>query len=309
MSLNQRPSAMDNRPNIRAQWEKKFGTAEFEVPGAYLTPDEFVIAVRETIDRQEPASFVRYSDGEGGFLVQSARPPECAISAELRKGLLPHFFGCHGEQMTMHDLHRAAELLRQSISDADMIGMPFLTDLDCWVERRREVGDLESIRVSLALEELFSEFLARFDPSRQRFTYVGFHTWFIGGRIFRFLARSTRVGFITCFPELGPAIQKLLPRATISMIEVPPRGADADLRDSRPHFPEVFDEIASTLTVPYHGAPFIIGAGPLGKAYCSLVKARGGIGIDLGSVFDLWMRKGTRTWITPEVIEKYSIPL
>ena len=55
-----------------------------------------------------------------------------------------------------------------------------------------------------------------------------------------------------------------------------------------PHWPVGFDRIRQTLVVPFKGAVFLVGAGPFGKIYCHWIKQRGGIAIDIGSIFDSW---------------------
>lgn len=58
------------------------------------------------------------------------------------------------------------------------------------------------------------------------------------------------------------------------------------------HFPDEYEAIVSRIRVPHQGALFLVAAGYLGKLYCQVIKARGGIAIDLGSVFDAWFRVG-----------------
>jgi glycosyltransferase GT-like protein len=61
-----------------------------------------------------------------------------------------------------------------------------------------------------------------------------------------------------------------------------------------PHFPTVFERLREELDVRWPGEVFLIGAGYVGKIYCGWVKERGGIAIDIGSVFDLWAGEATR---------------
>ena len=43
---------------------------------------------------------------------------------------------------------------------------------------------------------------------------------------------------------------------------------------------------------PGGGALFLVGAGAFGKIYCQWIKERGGIAIDIGSIFDSWANIG-----------------
>ena len=59
-----------------------------------------------------------------------------------------------------------------------------------------------------------------------------------------------------------------------------------------PHFPEGYEAIREDLRVPYRGALFLVGAGAFGKVYCHWIKQRGGIALDIGSMFDSWVGVG-----------------
>jgi hypothetical protein len=61
------------------------------------------------------------------------------------------------------------------------------------------------------------------------------------------------------------------------------------------HYPHVYNDIlANLLESDLTGELFLVGAGPLGKAYCQKIKKRGGVAIDVGAVFDSWINFHTR---------------
>jgi hypothetical protein len=60
------------------------------------------------------------------------------------------------------------------------------------------------------------------------------------------------------------------------------------------HFRGRFKEVCEELTVNYRGELFLVAAGFLGKFYCDLIKSRGGIAIDVGSIVDYWLGHDTR---------------
>lgn len=59
-----------------------------------------------------------------------------------------------------------------------------------------------------------------------------------------------------------------------------------------PHFPDGYERMRERLRVPYRGALFLVGAGVFGKVYCHWIKQRGGIAVDIGSIFDSWAGVG-----------------
>jgi hypothetical protein len=63
-------------------------------------------------------------------------------------------------------------------------------------------------------------------------------------------------------------------------------------------FPYNYKEILYNIKVPYQGAVFLVAAGFLGKCYCDAIKQKGGIALDIGSVFDGWFGKGRTDALT-----------
>jgi GT-D fold-like domain len=62
----------------------------------------------------------------------------------------------------------------------------------------------------------------------------------------------------------------------------------------RPHFPDIYHELCQGLMVPKPGAVFLVAGGLLAKIYCNIIRQRGGIAIDAGSIVDGWMGLNTR---------------
>ena len=85
-------------------------------------------------------------------------------------------------------------------------------------------------------------------------------------------------------------------RELFGVAEVRWYGVQGELRDTgeilTPHFPDGFEELRETLHVPYPGALFLVGAGVFGKIYCHWIKQRGGVAVDIGSIFDSWAGEG-----------------
>ena len=112
------------------------------------------------------------------------------------------------------------------------------------------------------------------------------------------LAGLDRIGAITCRP-----VDRLLGRAFgIPKIDVWPVPQEAQYATTAgnihipatgPHWPDRFEALRGSLAVE-PGQVVLIGAGHLGKSYAHWVKQRGGIGLDVGSIFDAWMGLRTR---------------
>jgi hypothetical protein len=72
------------------------------------------------------------------------------------------------------------------------------------------------------------------------------------------------------------------------------------------HYPEHFEWLKSNIQVPFKGAVFLVGAGGLGKIYCDVIKQKGGIAIDIGSIFDAWAKVKSRLAHPAHSIDRYS---
>ena len=58
---------------------------------------------------------------------------------------------------------------------------------------------------------------------------------------------------------------------------------------------------------PYRGAPYLVGAGLMGKLICDQIRRSGGFAIDIGSVFDGWVEKNTRAYFSQYPSQAYRL--
>ena len=65
-----------------------------------------------------------------------------------------------------------------------------------------------------------------------------------------------------------------------------------------PHYPDCYNSIIKYInTTNLHNTKWLVGAGGLGKIYCMEIKKRGGVVLDIGSVFDGWDGVITRSYL------------
>lgn len=65
-----------------------------------------------------------------------------------------------------------------------------------------------------------------------------------------------------------------------------------------PHYPNMYEKILQWLSNKnLAGKIVLVGAGGLAKIYCNYVKSHGGIGIDVGAMFDAWAGVYTRPYL------------
>jgi hypothetical protein len=75
-----------------------------------------------------------------------------------------------------------------------------------------------------------------------------------------------------------------------------------DYRSSEePFYPIVFEAVCDAID-PLPGEIYLVGAGILGKIFCNIIKERGGIALDIGSMADYWLGHETRRYIREQFI-------
>ena len=72
-------------------------------------------------------------------------------------------------------------------------------------------------------------------------------------------------------------------------------------------FPDRFTQLRCELRPPARGAVYLVGAGLMGKLICELIRSRGGIALDIGSVFDGWALQRTRRYLEHDLNGSYSL--
>jgi hypothetical protein len=96
--------------------------------------------------------------------------------------------------------------------------------------------------------------------------------------------------------ELADVFSKRLGRKPLRFIDIPIEGWHRHKTSKAGvlHFPEVYDEVISSLGKCSGGTLVLVGAGVFGKMYCLAAKRAGAVSLDLGSAFDVLAGVKTR---------------
>lgn len=124
------------------------------------------------------------------------------------------------------------------------------------------------------------------------------HKWGLWDEIFD---ACDQISYVSCH-ELGPVLLDHFGVQTRLAIQIPGERQftalfdpaseqNADDRVLLHRHEEIIDSLR-----PQRGEVFLVAAGFLGKIYCHIIKKRGGIGIDIGSLADYWMGFATRRY-------------
>ncbi len=254
------PPALDVRPG-------------FEVNTNTTEVVELILKAQE---QQKPLSIIRLGDGDGTVIGYPEFTPESEFEYFIKRN-----FGQHGLDATQKQEY--VRRVRQAVAAADIVGVVSGT----------EITRFTIVRYFMAFFDLAKPDLA--------ITHLSLHRNLQEQNLYhRLLSGQARVGLITC-RDVADLIRNRFNIQQVTTYRVPEQAYFAAKGSVvARHFPDRFDELYESLQVSKPGMLFLVGAGPLGKVYCQWIKERGGIALDIGSIFDAWAGISTRRYMRNE---------
>jgi hypothetical protein len=261
----------------------------------------FVHLVNSKLAANEPFSFVRIGDGEAACL------PYEPYLAWLAKGdAIERERIWWGEALTDRQRKRMTRLVFNAIWGADCIGIPtvsrFLREL-----RLTENDSLDhgltgrGLRSALYCTEHFSVFRGTAAPV-PIFTSCHLHQDMERWDLYPALLDGKRdVALVSCHPGLASLVERRFGVSVSANLVLPPDRVSAPAFASPPadtrRLPDILDEVVGKVKDLPRGHLVLIGAGYLGKWLVDVVRAQGGVALDVGSVFDYWLGLTTRSYL------------
>lgn len=240
--------------------------------------------MRLAVERGNPFMFARYGDGEGIVLGYPNETPRDRYVKRLDK-----WFGTKG--MTDKDLKRFADQVRESVKHCDLVGVPETRHTHLNSDWRSVLRIIHANKLLHSGQEVCGMDVVLW-VQRQR--------W-----IPKLIAGVDRLCCITCRDVRKELMRVCHGLKEIEFFYLPPQMkpmVGPDMANGMRHWPTLFNAVPRWLD--QHCSPgqvFFIGAGGAGKIYAQMVKERGGVALDVGSLFDGWAGKLTRTHIKNEV--------
>lgn len=244
----------------------------------------------DLISSGRPSSVLRLGDGEGHFL--PSRVAALSNSADMEETQRLWW----GKQIPDAGLsHELASDFCRSVASADIIGI--LPKSRLARSAAKGGGDVVHRGTERSLD-----YMARATAGTVITSALFPHDlryWNLWEEI---LAAVEAVSWISCH-ELADTLHDQFAVATRRKIVIPPEEKWAGLfrsveENQRAGSSTLFDRHAGICQEidPKPGEVWLIAAGFLGKIYADIVKSRGGIGIDIGSLADFWMGFRTRNF-------------
>ena len=261
---------------------------------------QFVALVHNRLANGEGFSFIRVGDGESSCL---SYEEHLAKFEEPDKADRERVWW--GGELNPADRTAVSGQIAAAVWNADCIGIPTVSRILRDI-KLSEDDELENGRTGRGLRAVMHAFekigvRGAGRSTQQRFTSCHLHQDLLRWNLYpRLFERSEEIVLISCHRGLAVAFEQRFGVRIVGNILVPPRFASIPLMREMPGIPgtlpEVIGEVAKELGDLPRNRLVLVGAGYLGKRLVDLAKARGGVGLDLGSIFDHWIGINTRSY-------------
>ena len=258
----------------------------------WLSTQAVLGRLRAAIAARAPLSLIRVGDGEARFLAYGDPALRGQLSATHAQmlGDVP-FRNWFGRPVSAADTIEIARLRAATITameQADILGVTAADRLAGDNLHVGYLGHMEALVAGIFHTEpqlCLTDAMVHVDLHRAS----PFYREVLAGLDFLGVV-SPHPGLAQRLAEahgIGQVVDYLLPGESRLPRERQNRGGPA-------HFPDVYRSLYRNLAVPRPGAVFLVAGGLLGKIYCHVIRQRGGIAIDAGSIVDGWMGHNTR---------------
>ena len=258
---------------------------------------EVALRIIEAIRASKPFSLLRLGDGEGYFLPYDEKRKSFQ---KVDQAYIEHAWWQKSKLSGLKD--QIVIRVSEAIQGADILGIPCFYGIFRWNWLYQMEGYISSpvTRGLLAVNQYIAK-QGRQDPlfARKTITSCFIHhhlsNWGLYDYIFSFIRRCC---VISCHAEIARPLEQLFQLAIQRLYLIPAEFSHASrFEEALPgeaHYPNRFNEICQSIEVAYPGEVYLVGAGYLGKIYCQIIKSKGGIALDVGSMLDYWMSHKTR---------------
>jgi hypothetical protein len=284
-------------------------TLQLGLCGEHLTPRRAAAlraAVTSSLRKRRGFSIVRVGDGEGRVLGY----PLVFNDQEVLSQVLHYQFGPESMTIVRDDnpdnwvasaIMPLQEMLSSSLRNADAVGLPVRQNVSEEALRTRPDGALGYATGLLSAVGLTAGIPAsmRFGVNVFQVAAASYNSFFSAA------AQAARSVYLVGPWDLREPFARAAGVRHALHIRVP---GHYTWRGSKGlgQIPELYRFVESQISAAgdLSGDLFLVGAGILGKHYCNLIKTRGGVALDIGSVFDSWAGRGR-----PEAVQARHISL
>lgn len=301
-AVAQTPRALLMRVALNeARLESEYPGSLFYTDVVQTQRDRFISLVRQKLASGEPYSFLRLGDGEAACLPYEPRlARHAAADARDRERIW------WGKPLDRPIRALLAPRVARAMWDADCIGLPtigrYLRELNLFREDSLETSLTgRGLRSVLYCSERLSQLRS---PGLPRPILVSCHLhqdlalWDGYGAL---LDGAKELVLVSCHPDLADWMGARFGVRIAGNVVLPPDRVSGPLLKLRipesRSLPQILDEVVDELGDLPRGRLVLVGAGYPGKWLASVARQRGGVVLDLGSVFDYWLGLNSRSYL------------
>ena len=266
---------------------------------SFFEANELMDLLLDRIRRCEPTSVIRLGDGEGHFL-----PREDSTEKYTAGDREYIWHGWWGEIEVSED--RQSELtvaFETAVANADIVGVvPLWRLMHRVLSRRAKSMDSRGLQTVL---HAAAHSLRGVNVLTSAHLHQDLHTWSLWAEFF---TEVRSVSWISCndldlyLAENHGVRSRLKLKIPAQSLHIGKLNAGRFEKAPAESLIDRHDEICAAIK-PERGEVWLVAAGFLGKIYCDLIRARGGIAIDVGSIADYWVGHRTRTYVDDEQLD------
>lgn len=277
---------------------------DYVAEGPDLDPwAELAARIERHVADQRPASFIRLGDGEGSVLALGLDEHPDLTAYCARRTSLRHLGSADA-------LERAApEMLpafHAALRLADVIGFPGPFAAGMMLKRGDTATYLRPVQGLVSVHRYLTRFAADLGLEAKIGAPAGFHRGLLPH--YRDLLAGQEIGIVTCHPELAEALRARMGAAEVDLRPVPRQAViTLDPHHDTGHWPGRYRELCRELQAIEPGRLWLVAAGMLGKVYCDVIRAAGGIAVDIGHVADVWVGIASRFYDQADVLARWRL--
>lgn len=287
---------MPIRPQDRTDFRNEIEMFQSRSLAVEVVEEQILSHLKE----KKPFSLVRIFDGEGAFYKADN------WSETKLKERMEYYFG--EGSYAKDDALFIRDSIISSMENADLLGIPNLEVVEQLLEFSEiyAQGKIEQLpylkrRYSASIDcnsawrilSAFQMVVNALSTEKSFCTKDIHYDLVLSGGLYRILSQVTHVTIISS-QDVGPYLEKIF-GVSVNHLVIPGRALDNDNFENTNHYPNMYESICARLKAnDLSGKLFLVGAGPLGKSYCDLIKEQNGVALDIGAVFDSWINHFTR---------------
>ncbi len=260
------------------------------------------------VSKKQAFSLIRLGDGEGNILFWGKYYNEYNYLAnESIKKIFALMFG--NKKFINTDYKKIYREILTAVFDSDIIGLPTYEQVNnIYKKVDSSVCEELDVRGFTGYLSILDILLSEKDILKKKIIVNSHIHIDIGKHIETILNNTTQLSVITCYPELLDLfVQKFDVKKGLNL-NIPPQAVNIRKTPNQNHFPDVYNAIIKQIeSADLRGMLFLVGAGILGKIYCSKIKKAGGMAIDVGSMMDVWMGESVRGYQNRDFVQQYKL--